>query len=145
MWAKILAFLKKIPSVYYNWRKRNEDLANFVASAKDNCGKLDHIITSVDGLTDKVNDLSEQVTHINGRLEIIGRGTKMELFDTLHSWRSELVARGWANALEKQEVKSIYEIYHDQLEGNGQGEKYYNEIIALPESEEEMLRKRGGN
>jgi len=58
----------------------------------------------------------------------------MELFDTLYHWKKILVdERGWASAAEKKEVKQIYEIYHDELGGNGQGEVYYNQIIALPE------------
>ena len=63
----------------------------------------------------------------------------MELFETLHNWRQLLVVkRGWATAEEKKEVEEIYIIYHDELHGNGNGERYYKEIIALPESQEEM-------
>ena len=58
----------------------------------------------------------------------------MELFDTLYHWKQILVDdRGWASEAEKREVKDIYEVYHDGLNGNGQGEVYYNEIITLPE------------
>ena len=31
------------------------------------------------------------------------------------------------------EIEHIYHIYHDQLGGNGQGEKYYKDIKALEE------------
>lgn len=152
-WDKIKAFFKGIGSLYYNWRKRNEDLTNFLANAKTNSDKLDSIGSSVKSINDdlqtlkgQVTILGEQVTHINGRLEVIGNGTKMELFDTLHSWRMELVVRrGWASKAEKTEVKNIWDIYNGELKGNGQGEVYYKEIMALPESEEEMKRKKGGN
>ena len=36
-------------------------------------------------INDKVDHLTDHVEHIDGRLEIIGKGTKMELFDTLHN------------------------------------------------------------
>ena len=69
----------------------------------------------------------------------------MELFDTLHSWRINLVIqKKWASPSEKREVEEVYRVYHDELHGNGQGERYYNEIMTLPESEEEYeLTKRG--
>lgn len=70
----------------------------------------------------------------------------MELFDTLHNWRIILVAhRGWATPAEKREVEEIYHIYHNELGGNGQGQRYYEEIMMLPESEEEMRHKKGNN
>ena len=43
---------------------------------------------------------------------------------------------------EKKEVEEIYTIYHDELHGNGNGERYYKEIMALPESPEEMEVRR---
>ena len=67
----------------------------------------------------------------------------MELFETLHNWFVLLVVkRGWASPEEKKEVEEIYVIYHNQLSGNGNGERYYKEIIALPESKEEMEAKQ---
>ena len=150
MWAKIIAFFKKIPVTYYNWKKRNEELSEFLKNSKANCSKIDHIDSSINQLNNNIQvvqgqvvELGEQVSHINGRLEIIGRGTKMELFDTLHTWRTELVKRGWASKAEKEEVKNIYDIYHNELKGNGQGEVYFEEIMKLPESEEEMNRRLG--
>jgi len=74
------------------------------------------------------------MTHIDGRLAIIGEGTKMELFDTLYNWKKILVdERGWASSAEKKEVKDIYEVYHEGLKGNGQGKVYFEQIMNLPE------------
>jgi hypothetical protein len=67
-----------------------------------------------------VNTLQEHMSHIDGRLAIIGEGTKMELFDTLYHWKKILVDdRKWASKDEKREVQSIYDVYHDGLDGNG--------------------------
>jgi hypothetical protein len=64
--------------------------------------------------------LDAQVNDINTQLGIIGKGTKMELFDTLYHWKKILVDdRKWASEAEKHEVKEIYEVYHDGLKGNG--------------------------
>jgi len=74
----------------------------------------------------KVDKLQGHVDHIDGRLAIIGEGTKMELFDTLYHWKKILVDdRNWASAAEKKEVNDIYEVYHHGLDGNGQGKIYY--------------------
>lgn len=121
---------------------RNQKMDEFLSGAHDNCTKIDGITHAVADLTakvesigTKVDNLQTDITHINGRLEIIGKGTKMELFDTLYNWKKILVDdRGWASEAEKKEVKEIYEVYHDGLDGNGQGEVYFNQIMALPES-----------
>ena len=99
----------------------------FLDRAEENNEKLHEMIAAVDNLSgkmckveSKVDKLQDHVTHIDGRLAIIGEGTKMELFDTLYHWKKILVDdRGWASAVEKKEVKDIYEVYHDGLDGNG--------------------------
>lgn len=58
---------------------------------------------------------------MDGRLEVIGRGTKIELLETLYRWRKLLVERGWKTKEEMKEVKELYELYNKKLEGNGQG------------------------
>lgn len=114
----------------------------FLDNQKDNCLRITEIKDdmkylkeTVDGIDIKVNGLENDIGHINGRLEIIGKGTKMELFDTLYHWKKILTDRGWASPVEKKEVEEIYKVYHDGLGGNGQGEVYYNIIMALPEKE----------
>ena len=72
---------------------------------------------------------------MNERLEVIGRGTKIELLETLYRWRKLLVERGWRTKEETKEVEELYGLYHKKLEGNGQGTSYYDEIMALPEKE----------
>ena len=72
---------------------------------------------------------------MDGRLEVIGRGTKIELLETLYRWRKLLVERGWRTKEETKEVEELYELYNKKLEGNGQGTAYYHEIMALPEKE----------
>ena len=114
----------------------------FLDRAEENNDKLKEVVTAVDNLTDKMTDieskvdhLQDHVEHIDGRLAIIGEGTKMELFDTLYHWKKILVDdRKWASAAEKKEVKEIYEVYHDGLNGNGQGKIYFEQIMNLPET-----------
>lgn len=121
---------------------RNKKMDEFLSGAHDNCVKIDGITHAVNDLTksvgkleSKVDGLQEHIEHIDGRLEVIGRGTKMELLDTLYNWKKMLTERGWKTKEEMKEITEIYEIYHEGLKGNGQGTQYYKEIEALPEKE----------
>lgn len=121
---------------------RNQKMDEFLEDSKGNRSKIEEFARTIENLqTDvktintKVDAMQTDIKHINGRLEIIGKGTKMELFDTLYNWKKILVdERGWASAAEKKEVTEIYEVYHDGLDGNGQGEVYFKQIMALPET-----------
>ena len=121
---------------------RNQKMDEFLAGAHDNCIKIDGITHAVENLTTqvgkletKVDGLQDHIDQIDGRLDVIGRGTKIELLETLYRWRKILVERGWKTKEEMKEITDLYEIYHKKLDGNGQGTQYYKEIAALPEHE----------
>ena len=140
--SKLSDFFKHFKDKYDEEQKRLMRMDKFLDRAEENNEKLHDMITAVDSLSgkmseveSKVDKLQDHVTHIDGRLSIIGEGTKMELFDTLYHWKKILVDdRGWASAVEKKEVKDIYEVYHDGLDGNGQGKVYFEQIMNLPET-----------
>ena len=96
---------------------------------------VNNLDTKVTELESKVNNLSENMVTMNDHLEVIGRGTKIELLETLYRWKKLLVERGWRTKEETKEVEDLYTIYNKKLKGNGQGTSYYNEIKALPEKE----------
>lgn len=121
---------------------RNQKMDEFLSSAKSNFDKIGEMNTTVSNLDSKVANLETKVDglqnhigHLDDRLEVIGRGTKIELLETLYRWRKILTERGWKTKEEMKEIKDLYEIYHKKLDGNGQGTAYYNEIAALPEKE----------
>ena len=140
--SKLTDFFLGFKKRYDEQVLRNQRMDEWLKGANESCLKIDGLTHSVADLTktvgsisEKVDSLQTDVKHINGRLEIIGKGTKMELFDTLYSWKKILVDdRGWASEAEKKEVKEIYEVYHDGLEGNGQGKVYFEQIMNLPEN-----------
>lgn len=131
--SKLSEFFKQFKDRYDEEQKRLIRMDKFLDRAEENSDKLKDVITAVDNLTgkmadieNKVDNLQSHVTHIDGRLAIIGEGTKMELFDTLYHWKKILVdERKWASSAEKKEVKDIYEVYHEGLKGNGQGKVYF--------------------
>ena len=134
--------IKTLPDIYYNFRKINEDLEQIIKHDKETKDTLNKIDTRLTGIEqdlaqshEKLDALDVQVNDINNQIGVIGKGTKMELFDTLYHWKKILVDdRGYATEAEKHEVKEIFEVYHDGLKGNGQGEVYYKQIMVLPET-----------
>ena len=140
--SKLGDFFKHFKDKYDEEQKRLMRMDKFLDRAEENNEKLHEMISAVDNLgskmsevESKVDKLQDHVNHIDGRLAIIGEGTKMELFDTLYHWKKILVDdREWASVAEKKEVKDIYEVYHDGLKGNGQGKIYFEQIMNLPET-----------
>ena len=139
--SKLTEFFKQFKDRYDEEQKRLIRMDKFLDRAEENQEKLKGVATAVDNLSGKVSEIKMQVdtlqshiTHIDGRLSIIGEGTKMELFDTLYHWKKILVdERKWASPAEKREVQGIYEVYHEGLDGNGQGKVYFEQIMSLPE------------
>ena len=140
--SKLGDFFKHFKDRYDEEQKRLMRMDKFLDRAEENNEKLRKMVSAVDNLgskmsevESKVDKLQDHVNHIDGRLAIIGEGTKMELFDTLYHWKKILVDdREWASVAEKKEVKDIYEVYHDGLNGNGQGKIYFEQIMNLPET-----------
>lgn len=140
--SKLGEFFKHFKNRYDEEQKRLMRMDKFLDKAEENQETLRGVVNSVDKMSGQiselqntVNNLQSHVTHIDGRLAIIGEGTKMELFDTLYHWKKILVdERKWASAAEKKEVKDIYEVYHEGLKGNGQGKVYFEQIMNLPET-----------
>lgn len=105
---------------------RNEKMDKFLSTAEENFSTISKMTTAVSNLSTKVSALETKVDSLQGsmtdmgdRLEAIGRGTKIELLETLYRWRKLLVERGWKTKEEMREVKEIYELYNKKLEGNG--------------------------
>ena len=139
--SKLGDFFKHFKNKYDEEQKRLMRMDRFLDRAEKNNETLQGVVNSVEKMSGQVTDLQTKVdnlqshmTHIDGKLAIIGEGTKMELFETLYNWKKILVdERKWASAAEKHEVKEIYEVYHEGLKGNGQGKVYFEQIMNLPE------------
>jgi hypothetical protein len=139
---KITNFLRKIPDTYYNYRKRGEKIDKLLSDYSENVSILKKVIGNLESIENRVGKIEKQMISMLSHLDTVKHGTRMELFETLHNYRQLLVVkRGWATSEEKKEVEEIYNIYSKELNGNGSGDRYYHEIIALPESEEEKEMK----
>ena len=141
--SKVADFLKDFFNFFYRVRLRSEKIDRLLDNHEESLSAIKDIKQNIETLQNRIDGLQTQINDIIPHLDAIKHGTKMELFETLHNWFVLLVVkRGWASPEEKKEVEEIYVIYHNQLSGNGNGERYYKEIIALPESKEEMEAKQ---
>ena len=147
MVKELKKIFKGIPNAYYNWRKRNERIDSLLSNYQDTLDGLKELKKDFKSFREQFKDLKNNVNSMISRLDTVKQGTRIELFDTLHNWRELLVVkRGWASPEEKKEIQGIYLLYSgEELKGNGNGDRYYHEIMALPESEEEMLQRRANN
>ena len=138
-------FFKAIPDAYYNWRKRNEKIDLLLSNYSNTLDSINQISKEVGTIKKHVSNLEVNMASMVTRIEVVKEGMKSELFKTLQNWREILVVRkGWATPQDKRDVENIYSIYSgSELRGNGNGHRYYQEIMALPESQEEMeVRKK---
>ena len=141
--SKVADFLKDFFNFFYRVRLRSEKIDCLLDNHEESLSAIKDIKQNIETLQNRIDGIQTQINDIIPHLDAIKHGTKMELFETLHNWLVLLVVkRGWASPEEKKEVEEIYVIYHNQLSGNGNGERYYKEIIALPESKEEMEAKQ---
>ena len=141
--SKVANFLKDFFNFFYRVRLRSEKIDRLLDNHEESLSAIKDIKQNIETLQNRIDGIQTQINDIIPHLNAIKHGTKMELFETLHNWFVLLVVkRGWASPEEKKEVEEIYIIYHNQLSGNGNGERYYKEIIALPESKEEMEAKQ---
>ena len=141
--SKVADFLKDFFNFFYRVRLRSEKIDRLLDNHEESLSAIKDIKQNIETLQNRIDGIQTQINDIIPHLNAIKHGTKMELFETLHNWFVLLVVkRGWASPQEKKEVDEIYVIYHNQLSGNGNGERYYKEIIALPESKEEMEAKQ---
>ena len=143
MGNKITNFLKKVPDTYYNFRKRGEKMDKLLSDYSENMSVLKEVRSKLEKIENRVNVIENKMTSMLTHLDTVKHGTRMELFETLHTYRQLLVVKkGWASVEEKKEVQEIYNVYSKELQGNGNGDRYYQEIISLPESKEELEVKQ---
>ena len=59
-------------------------------AVKDMTRTVSQLSSQISDIGTKVDKLQEHVNRIDGQLEIIGKGTKIELFNTLYNWKKRL-------------------------------------------------------
>lgn len=147
--GNFLTALRLVPQTILEWhdkQKEEESLLKKCDAVIDSFQELrleaanrDREIQSI---KNDVKDLKEMVSTLSIKLGATQEGVKKELGETLHQWHELGVKRGWMSKAEKDEITEIYNIYCKRLNGNGIGQFYYDELVKLPESEEEKELKQ---
>lgn len=94
--------------------------------------------------TTATNDLSNKITTLDGEIAKIKDGLQIELFGSLQALHTRLLDQHFATIEQKREAELYYTQIHN-LGKDGWSEKYYKEIICMPESREEYWKQLKDN
>lgn len=99
--------------------------------------------TIADGLktnTTATNTLTGKIDTMQGEINKIKDGLQIELFGSLQALHKHLKEeKHYATIDDKREAQLFYTQIHN-LGKDGWSQKYYNEIMAMPESREEYWK-----
>ena len=100
---------------------------------------MKNINTSLNNNTAATNSLTTKIGTLEGEITKIKDGLQIELFGSLQVLHAMLKDQHFATVEQKREAELYYTQIHN-LGKDGWSEKYYNEIIAMPESREEYWK-----
>ena len=139
MGDKVIKFLKSIKDFFtglFNlasfsqWKEQVDTTFTNVATQMSEISKdLKNNTTAMTTLSGQITTLGEEITKIKDGLQI-------ELFGSLQTLHTRLVEQKFATIEQKLEAKLYYDQIHN-LGKDGWSQKYYDEIIAMPESRAE--------
>ena len=84
--------------------------------------------------------LTGQITLLDGEIAKIKDGLQIELFGSLQVLHARLMEQHYATIEQKREAYLYYTQIHN-LGKDGWSERYYQEIIKMPESREEYWKQ----
>ena len=137
-----LKFLKKIGDFFtglFNVASYNEQQTKVNNSLNSIAEQMKNINTSLNNNTAATNSLTTKIGLLEGDIAKIKDGLQIELFGSLQALHTRLVDQHFATVEEKREAELYYTQIHN-LGKDGWSEKYYKEIIAMPESREEYWK-----
>ena len=131
--AQFFTSLFEITAYTENQKKTNDaletiskELANLQKTQDELRRGQEQYLVKIDGLTTQV--------------EVLKEGLQVELFESLQNLHERLLIKRWATSEEKQDAKRYYDRIHN-LGKDGWSQRYYDEIMKLPESREELYAK----
>ena len=124
--AQFFTSLFEITAYADNQKKANDTLEKI-------SGELSNLKLGQETQILKIDSLSAQI-------ETVKEGLQLELFESLQNLHERLIVKRWASYEEKADAKRYYDEIHG-LGKDGWSEKYYKEIVELPESREELYAK----
>lgn len=91
-----------------------------------------------------MNNVSGRMNALEGEIAKIKDGLQIELFGSLQALHTRLMEQHYATVEQKREAELYYTQIHN-LGKDGWSQKYYDEIITMPESREEYWKQLSEN
>ena len=91
-----------------------------------------------------MNNISGRMNTLEGEIAKIKDGLQIELFGSLQALHTRLMDQHYATIDQKREAELYYTQIHN-LGKDGWSQKYYDEIIIMPESREEYWKQLSEN
>lgn len=102
---------------------------------------LERIDAHLKALQDGQNIQMGKMDAVTKEIGVMKEGLQVELFESLQQLHDRLQIKRWASLEEKQDAKRYYDQIHN-LGKDGWSERYYKEILELPESREELYSRQ---
>ena len=102
---------------------------------------LERIDANLKALQNGQNIQMGKMDAVTKEIGIMKEGLQVELFESLQQLHDRLQNKRWASLEEKQDAKRYYDQIHN-LGKDGWSERYYKEILDLPESREELYSRQ---
>lgn len=102
---------------------------------------LERIDAHLKALQDGQNIQMGKMDAVTKEIGVMKEGLQVELFESLQQLHDRLQTKRWASLEEKQDAKRYYDQIHN-LGKDGWSERYYKEILELPESREELYSRQ---
>lgn len=110
------------------------ELSDFQTLLEDFQTSQEKFQASQDETMKKLENLEKAKARNSKDIAVLTQAIKYCLLNTLYSfWREYVHHQGYATMEQKKYVSDIYKVYHNELNGNNIGEKYFGDIMDLPE------------
>lgn len=139
---KILNFIQKIGQFFtgvFNIASYTEHQENTTKTLKDLSENIKVLSTNIQTTTEATNSLSKRITTLDCEIGKIKNGLQIELFGSLQALHTKLCSQHFATPEQKHEAQLYYDQIHN-LGKDGWSEKYYTDILSMPESREEYWK-----
>lgn len=117
------------------------EITAYADNQKTTNDALERIDAHLKALQNGQNIQMGKMDAVTKEIGVMKEGLQVELFESLQQLHDRLQTKRWASLEEKQDAKRYYDQIHS-LGKDGWSERYYKEILELPESREELYSRQ---
>lgn len=142
MWNTFLNLCQTIGNFFtglFKVASYNEQQEKVNKALTDIANEMKNITTGLNANTTATTTLTTEMNNLQGEITKIKDGLQIALFGSLQALHAQLKDQHYATVEQKREAELYYTQIHN-LGKDGWSEKYYKEIIAMPESREEYWK-----